>query len=54
MVNFLQAYKANNIRAELDTIIMAITSNLRTSSTILFIDLSFSAIFEISLITNHI
>ena len=48
-------FSKGQIKAELDTTIEAITSNLRTSSTILFIDLSFSAIFKkVSLITNHI
>jgi len=37
-------YKASSISAELDIIIAAITNNLSTSKSILFIDLSFSAI----------
>ena len=37
-------YKASSISAELDIIIAAITNNLSTSKSILFIDLFFSAI----------
>ena len=45
--------KTSSINAELEIIITAITSNLSTSKSILFIDLSFSAIDKKKSLNNY-